>query len=377
VYFCVLHSTILKVVKKKWLEKMTDLTVAALRSKDDETILTYSSFSQKRAIEDVARRSARYRQGIGSLQPRISYRDLMRDAGLIWPNGNVNHRGLNASILAYFGPEYCQLAGMNWQKIAVWSRNIANPTMAFQPSHPFMSIAAESLLDRRCVSPGSFVPAIAHKGWTRETGLSKPDGGTVDLGTEEMSCVGVLHRSNDTWEECPLGKNRRVLVCSCGVSYQVSNSSRCGKGQLTVKGYGTRYQSHIRRMLLNGVSIDAASRELHMTVAAFLRWADTAGVTKKTFSETEVQCLRNRWCHLVQNGRADRRITSAYRVDPKLYRTLCRYDREWFAAFNKVNRSPPYATLRKREGKEPITHELWQASVASMERGPMVQGLKQ
>ncbi|WP_408529753.1 TnsD family Tn7-like transposition protein [Paraburkholderia nemoris] len=352
VYFCCVHSCMLKMTKGMSFENLTDPTVMALKGAADEQILTRTSFFERSAIEDVARRSARYRMANGTIPLASTYRELLQDAGFVWPSGRMNDRAFIASFLAHFGKEYCRLAGLNWQKMTVWLRNIVDRERGGKPSHPFMFIAVESLLNRRCASPGSFVPATQGRVIELSTESSESPDGTVDQSIQKLSCVGILHRNNDMWRECAREGSGWKLVCSCGVSYQASDVSQCGKAKVTVKAYGWRYQSLIAMRLADGVSVGAMSQESYMKNANFLRWARNAGFSKdKGFSKDEIQDLRGRWCSLVQNARPAKRITSAYRVDSKLYRTLCRYDREWFAAFNLANRTRPKRSCTARRAE--------------------------
>ncbi|ADG18132.1 hypothetical protein BC1002_4134 [Paraburkholderia atlantica] len=340
VYFCPMHSRILKVASNKFSGNITDLTVATLKRSDDEEILASASWSERSAGADIARRSAIYSAANEPLPPATRYREWLRDAGFVWPNGKLDHHGVVASLLAHFGPVYCQLAGLSRQRTTIWLRNIADVTKDLESSHPFVSIAVASLLDRRCASPGSFVPAISNSIGFLGAESSTECGETIDVGTKELSCIGVLHRSHDAWKDCmPKGGQWR-LVCSCGVSYQASSVLDGGRTDLSVEAYGARYQNHICRMLANGVHAEAVSRELHLPIATVLLLARRAGnVRRGAPSPVELQCMRNRWSIIVQNARPDKRITSAYRVDSRLYRTLRRYDREWFVAFNLTNRT--------------------------------------
>ncbi|REG49103.1 TniQ protein [Paraburkholderia sp. BL6669N2] len=239
VYLCYLHSNILKGVKKQFSEDITDQTLTALRSKDDEQILITTSIEHKDAIEDVAKRSARYLRGVDRLPSLTSFRDLLREAGLVRSSGETDHRGLIESMLTHFGAEYCWLAGLTGQKMNAWSRNIADVRSTCEPSHAFMFIAAESVLYRRSASPGSFVPSI-------RKGIRDKEGAQ--------------------------------------------------------------------------------------------------------FSQAEIECLRTRWHSIVRSARPDKRITAAYRIDSKLYRTLSRYDHLWFMAYNRDNRTPPGRSLYVPQG---------------------------
>jgi hypothetical protein len=351
-YVCCAHSRMLKIVSAL-SENLTDPTVAALKSDSDEDIVIRVSFSERRAIEDIARRSAQYRMANNNLPSAATYRELLRDAGLTWPNGMIDNRAFIACALEHFGPEYCRLVGLDWQKMTVWLRNIADEGRDRDTSHPFMFIAAESLLKHRCALPGSFAPAMQNTLSARGFGSLDSDGkeGVKDI--SKLSCCGILHRKNDTWKECSREGGGWTLACSCGVSYRASDMSSSEKTQLMVKAYGERYRNLICGGFSDGISAQTASRGLHAANARFLRWARYAGFSReKDLSNGAIQHLRNRWCSLVQNAQPKRRITSAHHVDARLYRTLSRYDRDWFSAFNHENRTRPTGSSLTRQGSE-------------------------
>jgi Tn7-like transposition protein D len=222
-------------------------------------------------------------------------------------------------------------------------------------SHPFMFIAAESLLNRRSALPGSFVPATQNTVIAPRAQSLDSHGNSVDKSIGELSCVGILHRKNDTWKAPSREGAGWKLACSCGVSYRASDVSSSEKAQLTVEAYGVRYQDLISMGPADGVSARTASRELHAVNARFLRWARYAGFSKdKDLSREAIQRMRDRWCLLVKNARPEKRITSAHCADSNLYRNLSRYDRDWFVEFNLENRtSPMHSQLAGTEEKSP------------------------
>jgi hypothetical protein len=344
VYVCGVHSRVLRMTRPDFTEERTDPTVTALKRCDDEEILKGLSFLQRSAIEDVAKRGAQYRATNDSLPSAMKYREWLRDAGFVWPNGRTDSRAFIASILEYFGHEYCQQAGLDWQKMTVWLRSIADQGRDKDVSHPLMFIVAESLLNRRCGCLGSFLPAVPSTGKDDGIGCRVSHDDYVDKNIDELTCKGILHRTNDTWKERSREGAGWKLVCSCGVSYRVSGASSSGKARLTAEAYGSRYKSLICKGGVNYVCARCASRGHHVANAEFLRWARHAGFSRANgLSIAAIQRLRDQWRSLVQSAQPDKKITSAYRADPELYRTLRRHDRNWFAAFNLVNR-----TCRKR-----------------------------
>ncbi|MHB9833325.1 TnsD family Tn7-like transposition protein [Paraburkholderia terrae] len=353
VYVCCIHSRVLKTTNPAFSETLTDPTLMALKRSTDEDILTRVSFSESSAIEDIAKRSAQYRKANSSLTPATTMRELLRDAGFVWPDGSMENRAVVACVLEYFGREYCWLAGLDWQRMSIWLRNIADQERGRDASHPFMFIAAESLLNRRCASPGSFVPAAQNTVVAPDAESLDSDGIAVDKSMGELLCVGILHRKNDTWKECSREGAGWKLACSCGVSYRASDVSVSEKAKLTVAAYGARYQNLIFIGHVNGVSARTASQRPYTVNARFFRWARYAGFRKDgNLSREAIQPMRDRWCSLVENAQTERRITSAHRIDSKLYRTLCRYDRDWFVAFNLANRTRPKRSSLSREGSK-------------------------
>ncbi|WP_321932149.1 TniQ family protein, partial [Paraburkholderia guartelaensis] len=263
VYVCCAHLRMLKKITiPDFSEDLTDPTVWALKGLADEEILSRLSLSDKSAIEDVAKRSAQYRRENNSLPSAATYRELLRDAGFAWSNGKIDSHAFIGYALEYFGQEYCQLVGLGWQKMTVWLRNIVDQWGDRDSSHPFMFIVAESLLDRRCALPGSFVPATQNT--LLASGSESPDGDgeVVAKDTSKLSCVGILHRKDDTWIDCSREGAGWALACSCGVSYWVSDVSITEKTQLTVRGYGARYRSLISGGIDVGISARTASRGL-------------------------------------------------------------------------------------------------------------------
>ncbi|MCX5538073.1 TnsD family Tn7-like transposition protein [Paraburkholderia sp. CNPSo 3076] len=358
VYVCSQHSRMLRAVTTPPpSENIRDLTVVTLKESSDQEILTSASLTEWSAIEDVARRSAQYSAGSKTFPPATKYREWLQVAGFVWPNGRVDHHGLVASLLRHFGKEYCELAGLTRQRLTSWLRNIMDPARACEPGHPFLFIAIGSLLAQRCALPGSFVPAMPNGTAVLKMESSKSDEKKSDLNITELSCIGVLHRPNDRWRDCAREGNGWRLACSCGVSYQTSYALGARRAELAVEAYGVRYQNHICRMLANGVSVEDVSRELRLSVEALLRLAHWPGFAKhKALSQAEIQRMRDRWRSIVRSAPPEKRITSAYRVDSKLYRTLCRYDREWFSAFNLANRTPPKRSSFTDLGKNSTNH---------------------
>ncbi|WP_287183855.1 TniQ family protein [Paraburkholderia sp.] len=351
VYVCPVHSSMLKIAKQRFPQNLTDPTVMALKEADDEEIVARASLSERSAIANVAKLSGQYRMAKSSLPLPATYRELLRAAGFVWPTGGVDIRAFTTSILEYFGPEYCQLVGLSLQKLATWLRNIAHEGKSGELSHPFMFISAESLLNTRCASPGSFIPAIRNE----DVGIEVPATENIDDNSHQrrrrLLCNGILHRANDEWEKCSGDDFGWKFVCSCGLSYKASEVSHSVEADMSVKGYGKRYQDLISMRFADNFCVGHSSQGLFSVNPRFLRWARFSGFSaQKAMSEEEIQNLRERWCSVVRKSRPDKRITSSYQLDSKLYRTLYQYDRNWISEFNRANRTRPLRSQRTVKG---------------------------
>jgi hypothetical protein len=191
VYYCVAHSSALKVVKRTVAKNIFDPTVVSLRSPSDEVILQPGSLPEKNSIEDVAKRSARRRATDSNFPLAQKCRDLLRNAGFVRPDATVKHDTLISEWLAYFGPEYCYLTNMNARKIRNWLVNISVCASASDFPHPFMFIAAESLLEHHSALLGSFVPATRCGSKNLETPTSSSEWEVVAPNFEPTVCVGA------------------------------------------------------------------------------------------------------------------------------------------------------------------------------------------
>lgn len=339
VYFCCRHSLLLRMVNSGDPEGLTDSTLMATRKDSDDFVLQKSSAEERDAIESIAILSARCRAADDRLPSAGTYRELLRDAQMLWPNGAVEERAFIAAMLGYLGREYCQVAGLTAQKVKNWCSSVAEEKETCAYSHPLMFIVAESLLRSRCEAPGSFLPG--------ERVAGGADAGSVE-DLECLSdgiaggivCTGILHRESDVWKMNHEDGAGRLVACSCGVSYLVSDDRAHGRTPLTVKTYGERYRNLIRAGGSDGNGSEAWSWNNHAHAERFKRWARRSGFFKERKLPTEeVEQLRSQWQALVEQAQPGKRITSACRADPVLYRTLRRYDREWIAAFNLLNRT--------------------------------------
>lgn len=354
VYICSGHSSLLTIVSGSSLRYPADLTVMALKGRDDKAALARVSSTERVAIRDVSINSSKYRMAKGSLPSATTYRELLRLGGFLWSTGGVDACAFATSIFRDFGSEYCQSVGLSLQRITAWLRNIAYERKDEAFSHPFMSILAESLLTRRCMAPGSFTPAI-HCEDVFSGGILA---GSLDIQSSKeimaLSCHGMLHRNKDGWIGYSNDGSGYKLLCSCGVAYKASETSRNGEVDLSVRAYGERYQGLIAMRFADNFSDVHSSRGFHAVNPQFLRWARHSGFFRsKTLAADAIQNLRDQWQAVVRRAPADKRITWSYRANPKLYRTLYRYDKSWITEFNRKNRAHHVRSQAILDGTNP------------------------
>lgn len=337
VYVCPVHSRMLKVAKRGIPQNFTDSTVMALKDVEDEEILARASSSELAAFADVAKLSAQYRMADRSVPSTSMYRQLLRTGGYTWLSGGVDIRALTASIVEYYGQEYCRLTGLSLNRLATWLRNIEVDLEGGESSHPFMFISVGSLLNNRCASPRSFIPAIRNKDAEMPTANLAEDSGQNGGG---LQCKGFLHRANDVWQEGLSDCRERKLVCSCGVTYGVSKVGRTVEPDISVMIYGERYRNLISMLFADNFIVGSNAQRIPLINPRFSRWARFCGFSKhEKVSAEKIQDLRDRWSAVVNSARSDRRIMLSYQVEPGLYRTLYRYDRDWIFEFNKKTRA--------------------------------------
>ncbi|CAD6516534.1 TniQ family protein [Paraburkholderia metrosideri] len=350
VYMCPIHLCLLKLAKRSFPQNVTDPTVTALKQEDDEEIVAGTQSCVREAIGDVAKLSARYRMAEGSFLSPAKYRELLQAAGLMWPTGGVDVRAFRTCVLEHFGPEYCQLGGLSPLKLSTWLCNFLDQRRSGEPSHPFLLISTESLLNRRCMAPGSFVPAI-HAQNVHINSVSPEDMADFSCqGKIAQLCRGIIHRTNDSWTKCAGNHQEWKLVCSCGVIYKASEPLGDAESTRIVESYGARYQNLISMRFADNFGLVNFSGGFPSINPKFLRWAHFIGFyAYEGIHPDMVQSMRDRWRSIVEKARPDKRITSSYRLDPKLYRTLYRYDRNWIREFNKSNRTRPSRVLHRVE----------------------------
>ncbi|MFP3588537.1 TnsD family Tn7-like transposition protein [Paraburkholderia sp. SIMBA_055] len=339
VYVCPAHSSVMKVAKRGLAQNWTDATVAALKSSDDEAVFELASSSELAAIADMATLSAQYRQTGRSLPSMATYCELLEAAGFVWPTGGVDIRLFIASMINHFGREYCKLAGLSLKRLSIWLRTISKEGTTKQPAHPFIFVAAESFLNNLCASPGSFIPQCRKWDAPKKENSKNNISDNLYLILNKIRCKGYIHRASDTWQECIENEGGWRLVCSCGLAYTGYADLQSVEMLDAVKSYGERHRNLVSNRFADNFIVDRASR-VPTVNAQLLRWARFCGFSRSNDLPAElIEGLRDRWCSVVKNARPDRRITSSYQIDSKLYRTLYRCDRDWLAEFNNRNRT--------------------------------------
>ncbi|MGF6572378.1 hypothetical protein ABH945_004499 [Paraburkholderia sp. GAS333] len=340
VYVCAVHSMMLKVAKQGISQNLTDHTVMALKDVEDEEILVRASSTERAAFAEVAKLSAQYRIGNGRVPSAAMYRELLRTGGYAWLTGGVDIRTFTASMVEYFGHEYCQLTGLSLKRLAIWLKNIEGDVAGGEASHPFVFISVVSLLNARCASPGTFIPAKRNE--DAEIAEVSTENGYDDScqRREGLLCKGIIHRANDIWREDPSDCQGRELVCSCGVTYRASEVRRSVDEDMSVISYGERYRDLVSMRFADNFNIGSKAQGFSSVNPRLLRWARFSGFSRRReLSEETIQDLRDQWIMIVKSARPEKRVLTSYQIDSRLYRTLYRHDRKWISEFNKENRT--------------------------------------
>ncbi|WP_080422710.1 TniQ family protein [Burkholderia ubonensis] len=198
---CIMHSTILKIAKKKHSRRSVDPTVKGLIDDADEFIVRNASFSEMRAVEDIAKRSAERRLVTDGAELSRRYSDLLKSAGLVGNDGRTKRATLISEWKAYFGAEYCRLTGMNDQRIENWLYRGTGFLRYGKIRHPFIFLAAESVLEHLIASRGSYVPGGRRN---LEKARKYTSGGNCDVILNDRQKRGELRsdRSNAIGLEC-------------------------------------------------------------------------------------------------------------------------------------------------------------------------------
>ncbi|MFM0630846.1 TniQ family protein [Paraburkholderia xenovorans] len=338
VYLCPAHSRMLKVAKRGNPQNLTDSTVIALKDVDDEDVLTRTWPSERAAFSEVAKLSALCRIASDSVPSTVTYRELLRTAGYEWPTGGVDIRTFTASMVEHFGHEYCQSTGLSLQRLAIWLKSIERDVKGGESSHPFMFISVSSMLNARCMAPGTFEPAMRNKA---EEIAEVPAKNVHDGSCQSKrgwQCKGLLHRTSDAWQRDLVDFEGRLLVCSCGVTYKSSGIGHHVETDSSVMIYGERYRNLVAMRFADNFNSDSREPRFPSVNPRFARWARLCGFSvKRTISPEEILRLRDQWRSIVMKSRPQSQIMSSHVADSRLYRKLYRYDRHWIVEFNRKN----------------------------------------
>ncbi|WP_081074959.1 TnsD family Tn7-like transposition protein [Burkholderia stagnalis] len=336
VYYCEEHLTALKVVDPIKSDRNLDLTVRRCKGALDRVIVKTLSQSEVTAIKYLAKLSASKNEVYEIIPLEERYRDLLRCGGFLRPDLTIKRDVLVAEWMGYFGSEYCHLSGINMRRIMKWSFGLQKRAGDRQFIHPFMFVAAESFLENRVASPGSFVPAPRRK-------LIPVKGGSVSFANSDLlPCSGVLHRRCDTYtaEGLLIRSGGWKVVCSCGISYRVKGASQVGVLTMTPFAYGARYRRRFNKLLEMGLCPKKAALELNIGESTGLAWAHRSRPEqRKPLSISEIQKLRGEWRRLIDKAPLTSRISSAQRENPRVYEALRKDDHAWFVRFNRSHRS--------------------------------------
>jgi hypothetical protein len=336
VYLCPVHSKMLKVAKRGSSANLTDSTILAMKDVNDEDVLPHASPSERTAFAEVAKLSAHCRTASGDVPSTARFRELLRTAGYALPTRGVDTGALAASMVKHFGHDYCQSTGLSLQRLVTWLNTIAAEVAAGESSHPFMFISVATMLNAHCAAVGTFAPAMRNKDATTSKVLAKKAHADPFQNGERFQCKGLLHRSDDAWQTDSGEKEGRVLVCSCGVTYQTVMTGRYGAIDKSVKIYGERYKNLVAMQFADNFFTGSTLQRFPSINPRLLRWARIVGFSKnKHLSRAAIQELRDRWETIVMNAPSGNRIRSSYAIDSLLYRTLYRIDRNWIRTFNQ------------------------------------------
>ncbi|EUC12697.1 hypothetical protein PMI06_000845 [Burkholderia sp. BT03] len=356
VYCCVKHACILKSVSKVRSRCYFDQTILRLINDSDERVIKKIVSSGKKAIEDIAKRSAHQQTGGGIGKSTNVYRDMFKEAGFVRAGSQIKHLAVISAWSNYFGQEYCHLTNMTAGRISKLLDRLSEISERFECSHPFMFIAGESFLAHHLESSGAYLPRIGCRALAFAAGRE-----VVAPVLAAFSCNGALHRSADVLEFVQSQGDRWKLVCTCGVSYGMRKAARIDATQFVPVSYEARYRKQFRALIANGVNASCAARELRLAINTANRWAYRERVGDiEALSEREVRKLRSTWRQLVKNAPPERRITGATEANPAVFKELLKNDWDWFCAFNRSQRSPSRTKGLVRL-KEPTADQILEA----------------
>ncbi|MBU9561098.1 TniQ family protein [Burkholderia multivorans] len=336
VFYCDEHKVALKVVDQSVVDYDFGITIGRCVGAFDSVIIRPTSQSELEAVMEIARLSVDQSQFDESISLPRKYREMLQNGGFYKSKSVINRGALISEWLAHFGPEYCHLTGISARRIVTWLSNIEATSSIERFSHPFMYIVAESFLQNRILSIGSFVPA--HR---RKLIPVKYRGGNTPC-FELPPCVGALHQDDDTYKVSGylIRSGGWKVVCSCGVSYRALKVCVSEVATMTPFAYGARYRTKFAELLKSGWTPKKAASELHLGATTGWSWARKSKPTQRgSISTAEIKDNRAEWRSLVDRAPRTMRITSAQRANPRLYDLLNKNDHVWFSKFNRNHRS--------------------------------------
>ncbi len=350
-YVCAKHLCVLNSVEFGHVDAHGDSPVMSLVKASDVPILCGVDSSNRAAIEEVAKRSARVRcEGVAPRSVEV-YRDLLREAGFARTASLMRKNEIISAWSDFFGKEYCYLTGMSAARISSWLGRLTG-RVVYETPHSFMFIAADCFLGYLTSLPGSYLPAAASR-------LQK--GAAV---VEEVVCEGALHRDSDVVKFAGMltRSGGWKLVCTCGISYRLLGSSQSATSKLIPFSYGPRYQNRFRVLMKRGASAKRASEELHLGVSTAAKWARRESTANEiTLTKREIGRLRAEWRLLVKGISSERRISTAAEAEPALYKNLLKNDHDWVINFNSKHRSwRPRSSYSVREPTIDEIEQAWQ-----------------
>jgi hypothetical protein len=349
VYVCAKHLCVLNSVEFGHIELHDDSPVMSLVKAADASIITNFDSSNRVAIEEMAKRSARACYEVGACRSVTVYRDLFREAGFARTASLIRRTEIIAAWSEFFGKEYCYLTAMSPLRISTWLDRLTKYA-TIRTHHPFMFIAATCFLEHLASLPGSYLPAAKS---TLQTGAAVVEG---------VVCEGALHRDPDVLRFAGMltRSGGWKLVCTCGISYRFLDSSLSPTSKLMPFSYGPRYKSRFRLLMKKGANANCASKELHLSACTGAAWARRENKGNEiALTQREISRLRTQWRRLVKGISSERRISTAAKAEPALYKVLLSNDHDWVIDFNAKHRSwRPQSSYTVRE---PSIDEIEQA----------------
>ncbi|VWC75712.1 hypothetical protein BLA39750_00854 [Burkholderia lata] len=336
VFYCDEHWIVLKVIDQCEVNYDFGITVGRCVNGVGQAIIQSTSQSELSAAMDVARLSVDRTRLSENVPLALKCHDLLRKSGFLRLDSTINGGALIYEWQAYFGSEYCFLAGINARRIWAWLANVESCAYLNKFVNPFMYVAAESFLENRILSPGSFVPA--HRRKLIPVKCRSADPPSLDL----PQCVGALHQNGDSYKMSGylIRSGGWKVVCSCGISYRVLDACQDKAVKMIPFAYGARYRRKFIELLERGCSPKRAARELHLGETTGLSWAcKSKPKRREPISMAEIRGYRTEWRRLVDGAPCTTRIMSAQRGNPGLYEILRKNDHTWFVKFNRCHRS--------------------------------------